>query len=147
MRGGIDPGHLFFRSRAVGIAEGCPNGEWDPTVRGCGRNGARVGWGFPHHAGRYRPGRPRFSSPCWLDLSMYGDISGDGALPSQRKAGFIFVPQPIIDRPMELEFTHSVGRCRTAATQPISDGASWLGFPLCAGRYRPGGTRFPSPGC
>ena len=96
----------------------------------------RVGLGFPHPAGRYRPGGSLFSSPgCWSCSDMEGFLirGWDPIFPGcggtstlSRKATlaarWLHQPQP-------------------SSNQPVG-----LGFPHPAGRYRPGGPPFSSPG-
>ena len=82
-----------------------------------------MGLGFPHRAGRCRPGEARFRPLVVPEGSVCrGFGSEDGNLSSSGSAGFIFEAQPISD--------HQVG----------------LGFPHCEGRCRPEGSFFSSPG-
>ena len=63
MRGGIDPRDYRFRPRFFGVGD-----VWKDLCSGDGTLSSRVALalGFPHSAGRNRPGGPPFSSPvCW----------------------------------------------------------------------------------
>ena len=95
------------------------------------------GLGFPHPAGRYRPGGSAFSSPgCWncRDMDLFVTRGCEIILPgcggtlalargATLAARWIHEPQPISNHPMGLGFTHPAGRCR------------------------PGGSTFTFPGC
>ena len=84
-----------------------------------------VGFGFPHPAGRYRPGRSAFTSPgCWSCRDMEGFLTRGWELRGATLAAR-WLPEP----------------------QPINNHPVRLGFPHPAGQYRPGGCAFTSPGC
>ena len=96
LRGGINPGDLRFRPRVVGVVDiwkGFESGDethpprvWrDSGVGPRGTLAARwlhepqpisnhpAGLGFPHPAGRYRPGESAFTSPgSWSCRDMDG---------------------------------------------------------------------------
>ena len=96
-----------------------------------------AGLGFPQRAGRYQPEGSAFSSPGWWSCT---DMDG------------------FLIRGLEIILpgcggTSSLARGATLATrslhepQPISNHPVGLGFSHPAGRYRPGGSAFLSPGC
>ena len=95
-----------------------------------------VGLGFTYRAGHYRPGGSPFSS---VGVS-YRDMEGF------RIRGY----DPILPGCGE---TSTLARGATLAArwlhepQPIRNQPVGLGFPHDAGRYRPGGSPFSSPGC
>ena len=81
-----------------------------------------VGLGFPHRAGRFRPGGSPLSSPgcrsCkGIERFLIREWNSPGC------AGFMHDPKPVSDRPVRLGFLHR------------------------AGRYRPEESAFMSPGC
>ena len=83
VRGGIHPGEHRFRPRLVGIV-----GAWKDFRHGhrtlsypSGAGSTNPRLGFPYRAGRYRPGRPPFSSPVGCIFEMYGRISDPGMGP------------------------------------------------------------------
>ena len=95
-----------------------------------------VGLGFPHPAGRYRPGRSACSSTGWScrDMDVFLTRRWDTILPgcsgtsalargAALAARWFHEPQAISNHPVE------------------------FGFPHPGGRYRPGGAEFTSPGC
>ena len=95
-----------------------------------------VGLGFPHLAGRCRPGGYAFTSlDCWSCRDMEGF--------------------PIQEWELILACGGTSGLARRATLaarwlhepQPISNHPVGLGFSHRAGRYRPGGSLFSSPGC
>ena len=136
----------------------CLTGRWKIILPGCGGTSALaqgatlaarwlhepqpisnhpVGLGFPHPAGRYRPGGSAFSSPgCWSCRDMEGFLTRGWELILPGCGG-----------------TSALARGATLAArrlrkpQPISDHPVGLGFPHPAGRYRPGRSAFSSPGC
>ena len=74
LRGGIDPGDLRFRTRVVGAVDvwkDFSSGDGNPSSPGCAGSmydpqpvsNRPVGLGFPHRAGRFRPGESPSSSP------------------------------------------------------------------------------------
>ena len=96
-----------------------------------------VGLGFPHPAGRYRPGGSAFSSPgCWSCRDMEGFLTRGWELILPGCGG-----------------TSALARGATLAARwlherhPISNHPVGLGFPHPAGQYLPGGSSFSSPGC
>ena len=91
-----------------------------------------VGLGFPHPAGRYRPGGSAFSSPgCWSCRDMEGFLTRGWELILPGCGG-----------------TSALARGATLAArwlhepQPISNQPVGLGFPHLTGRHRPGGSAF-----
>ena len=145
LRVGIDPGDLRFRLR-VGVIEiwRFLTRGWELVLPGCGGTSALaqgatlaarwihepqpisnhlVGLGFPHPAGRYRPGGPAFStSGSWscrdrerfmirgweLILSGCGGISAlsRGATLAAR---WLHEPQPICNQPVGLRVSTPCG--------------------------------------
>ena len=96
-----------------------------------------LGVGFPHLAGRYRPGGSVFSSPgCSIcrDMEVFLTWGWELIIPGCGK-------------------TSALARGATLAVrwlhepQPISNHPVGLGFPHPAGRHRPGRSAFSSPGC
>ena len=93
--------------------------------------------GFPHPAGRYRPGRSAITSPgYWSCRDMEGFLTRGWDIIISGCGG-----------------TSALARGATLAArwihepQPISNHPVGLGFPHPAGRYRPGGSEFTFPGC
>ena len=96
-----------------------------------------VGLGFPHRAGRYQPGNISVTAPGCKRCRGYERFLTRGREPILPGCGmtaalardailaarWLQKPQPISNRPVE------------------------LGFPHPAGRYRPGGSTFTTPGC
>ena len=96
-----------------------------------------VGFEFPHPAGRYRPGGSPFSSPgCWSCRNMEGFLirRRDLILPGCGDTSTLTREETLAAR-----WLHE--------PQSISNHPEGLGFPHPAGRYRPGGSPFSSPGC
>ena len=94
------------------------------------------GLGFLHLAGRYHPGGSAISSPgCWSCRCMDGFLNRGWELILSGCGG-----------------TSALARGATLAAlwlhepQPISNHLVGLGLPHPAGRYRPGGFAFSSPG-
>ena len=93
--------------------------------------------GFPHPAGRHRSGRSAFLSlGCWSCRDMNAFVFRGwkrihpGCCGTSAFARGATFPASMPHEP-----------------QPISNYPVWLGFPNSAGRYRPGGPAFSSPGC
>ena len=95
-----------------------------------------VGLGFPHPSGRYRPGGSACTSPgSWSvrDMEIFLIRGWENILPG-------------------CGGTSALARGVTLAArwlhepQPVSNHPVGLGFPHRAGRYRPGGSSFSSPG-
>ena len=125
--------------------EGFLIGGWELILPGCGGTSALargatlaarwlheplpisnhpLGLGFLYPAGRYRPGVSSFSSTvCWSCRCMEGFLMRGWELILPGCPGSMYDPQPISDRPLGLGFPHRAGRCR------------------------PGGSPFSSPGC
>ena len=138
--------------------EGIPIRGWEITLPGCGGTSALargatlaarwlhepkpisnqpVGLGFPHRAGRHRPGVSTFSSPgCWTRRYLGGFLIRGWELILPGCGG-----------------TSTLARGATLAARwlhepyPISNHPVGLGFPHRAGRYRPGRSLFLSPSC
>ena len=82
LRGGIDPRNLRFRPRVVGVVEIWKDfqpGDGNLSSPGCAGSmydlqlitDRPVGLGFPHRAGRFRPGVSPFSPPgYWICRCM-----------------------------------------------------------------------------
>ena len=91
-----------------------PNSDWP------------VGLGFPHLAGRFRPGGSSFSSPgcrSCKGMEIYIINPRMGTYSPRGPLSLMYDPPPIRYRPVRM----------------------WL--PHHAGRFRPGGSPFSSPGC
>ena len=106
------------------------NRGWDPILPGLPSlyapqpiNDRPAGLGFPHRAGRCRPGRTRFSFPRCRSCRDVEGCMNRGWEPILPGLPSVYAPQPISDRPVE------------------------LGFPHRSGRFRPRKTRFSSPRC
>ena len=96
-----------------------------------------VGLGFPHPAGRYRPGRSAFpSAGCWRCRHMEGFLTRGWELILPGCGGTLALARGAT---LAARWLHE--------PQPISNHPVGLRFPHPAGRYRPGGSAFSSPGC
>ena len=162
VRSSIDPRDPHLRPQVVGIScrdmEGFLTRGWELILSECGGTSALsrgaslaarwihepqpisnqpLGWGFPHLAGRYRPKRSSLSSPgCWSCGDMEGYLT---------RGWEIIIPG--CGGTSALSRGETLAACWLHEPQPISNQPVWLGFPYLAGRYRPGGSPFPSPGC
>ena len=96
-----------------------------------------LGWGFPHLAGRYRPKRSSLSSPgCWSCGDMEGYLT---------RGWEIIIPG--CGGTSALSRGETLAACWLHEPQPISNQPVGVRFLHLAGRYRPGGSVFSSPGC
>ena len=135
MRNGFNPRDLRFRARIAGVvcgavstrgitvsSQGCRtsniwkfyDAEMGPYPPGalalCANTGkpamGRWGWGFPHRAGRCRPGgTPFLSLDCRSYICMEGFVIR-GWEPSAGCADSMHESQTISDRPVGLGFPH-----------------------------------------
>ena len=133
--------HMTWSQRAAGPRR-WPEGQLPPRAGSMSYepqpiSNHPVGLGFPHPAGRYRPGESPFTSPsCWSCRYMDGFLIRGWELILPGCGG-----------------TSALARGATLAArwlhepQPISNLPMGLGFPHPAGRYRPGESAFLSPGC
>ena len=91
------------------------------------------GLGFPHPTGRYRTGGSLFSSPgCWSCRDMEGFLIRGWDLIVPDCGGIL----ALSGGATLVSWFHE--------PQPTGNNPAGLGFPYRAGRYRPGGSRFPS---
>ena len=92
-------------------------------------NNHPVGLGFPHLAGRYRPGAFAFASlRCWSRKDMQGFLVRVWEIILPGCGGTSWLARGAI-----------LAARRLHKPQPISNHPVGLGFPHPAGRYRPGG--------
>ena len=96
-----------------------------------------VDLGFPHAAGRYHRGRSAFTCPDSWSCRYYKGFKTRGwELTLFRCGGTAALARDVILATRWLQ-----------KPQPISNRPVELGFPHPAGRYRPGGSTFTTPGC
>ena len=115
------------------LARGAPLvARWlhEPQPISCGDD--PVGLGFPHFAGRYRPGGSAFSSPgCWSCRDMEGFLTWRREVILPGRGGT-----------SALSHGATLAACWLHEPQPISSQPVGLRFPHPARRYRPGDLRF-----
>ena len=133
VRGGIDPGDLCFRLRVVGVETSSFAGAAGLLTLARGATLA-ARWlhepepvsnqsvaGFPHPAGRYRPGGSAFSSPSCRDIEGFLIrrweliIPGCGGTLALARGATLAArslrePQPIGNHPVRLGFPNPAGR-------------------------------------